>query len=73
MYEASHLTNLIQNNNELRIFCNGCGRCHDLDVHALAKTLGPEMAVPAIGRRARCIECGHKGGAMQVVAVRWWR
>ena len=65
------LANLIQNGNDLRIFCNGCGRCCDLDVHALAKTLGPEMAVPKIGGRARCAECDHKGGSMQVVAVRW--
>jgi hypothetical protein len=39
------LADLIQINNDLRIFCNGCGRCRDLDVHTLAKTLGPQMAV----------------------------
>jgi hypothetical protein len=64
------LANVIQNNNDLRIFCDGCGRCHDLGVHTLAKTLGPEMAVPEIGRRARCTEYGHWGGSMQVVVAR---
>jgi len=65
------LANLIQNDNDLRIFCDGCGRCRDLDVFVLATTLGPSMPVPEIGRRARCTECGHKGGSMQVVAVKW--
>ena len=41
----------------------------DLDVNALAKTIGPQMAVAEIGRRARCTECGHRGGSMQVAVA----
>lgn len=65
------LSNVIQNDNDLRVFCDNCRRCRNLDVHALAKILGSDIPVPEIGRRARCTECGHKGGSMQVVAVRW--
>ena len=64
------LANLITNDNGLRVFCGACHRCRELDVNALADRFGPAMELPEIGRRARC-ECGHKGGAVQVVAVRW--
>ena len=66
----SSLANLIANRHGLRVFCGACHSCRDLDVDALAQRYGPAMELPEIGRRARC-KCGHKGGSVQVVAVRW--
>ncbi len=68
--QPATLANLITNGNGLRVFCNACHRCRDLDVDAMAQRYGPAMELPELGRRARC-ECGHKGGSVQVVAVRW--
>ena len=68
---AATLANLIANDNDLRVFCDACGRCADLDVEALTARYGGGMEVPDIGRRSRCTKCGHKGGDTQVVAVRW--
>ena len=65
------LANLVTNDNGLRVFCDGCGRCVDLDVDKLVSTHGSDMPVPEIGRRSRCTECGTKGGSVQVVAVVW--
>jgi hypothetical protein len=65
------LANLIANDNGLRVFCNSCMRCVDLDVQALVGRYGGAMELPEIGRRSRCKACGAKGGSIQVVAVRW--
>jgi hypothetical protein len=71
MSGAATLANLVANDNGLRVFCDGCGRCVDLDVDELVITHGETMPLPEIGRRARCSACGKKGGSVQVVAVRW--
>ncbi len=63
------LSNVIKNNNGLRVFCGGCSRVRDLDVHALSKRFGGGFSVPDVGRRARCQACGHVGGQMQVVVL----
>ena len=65
------LVNLVANNNDLRVFCDQCSRCAELEVEALVERYGPAMPLPEIGRRSRCRECGAKGGSVQVVAVRW--
>ena len=65
------LANLVINDNGLRVFCDRCGRCADLDVSRLVGRYGPAMPLPEIGRRSRCTCCGAKGGSVQVVAVRW--
>lgn len=64
------LANLIANDNGLRVFCNACQRCAELDVHALVGRYGEAMELPEIGRRSRCKACGAKGGNVKVVAVR---
>jgi len=64
------LDNLIVNANGLRVFCDACGRCVDLDVNYLVERHGPAMPLPEIGRRSRCSACGKKGGSVQVMAVR---
>jgi len=46
------------NDNELRVFCDSCSRCRDLDVDALVNKYGSDMELPEIGKRARCGECG---------------
>jgi len=61
------LANLVANDNDLRLFCDGCGRCADVDVGALVDQYAPAMALPEIGRWARCRGCGAKGGSVQVV------
>lgn len=65
------LSNLVANDNDLRLFCDGCGRCVDVDVPVMVDLYGPAMPLPEIGRRSRCRVCGTKGGSVQVVAVRW--
>jgi hypothetical protein len=65
------LDNLIANDNGLRVFCNSCVRCVDLDVGALVQRYGAKMPLPEKGRRSRCTACGTKGGSVQVVAVGW--
>lgn len=69
--EPATLSNLVANDNGLRIFCGGCYRCVDLDVGALVARYGQAMPLPEISRRSRCQQCGAKGGSVQVVAVRW--
>ncbi len=69
--QPATLANLVANDNGLRVFCDGCGRCVDLNVDELVSTHGEAMPLPEIGRRARCSACGGKGGSVQVVAVRW--
>jgi len=69
--EPATLSNLIANDNDLRLFCDGCGRCVDADISRLVKRFGAAIPLPEIGRRSRCSECGAKGGSVQVVAVRW--
>ena len=64
------LANLIANDHGLRVFCDACGRCVDLDVDTLVGRHGEAMELPEIGRRARCKSCGEKGGSVQVVAVK---
>ena len=64
------LANLIANDHGLRVFCDACGRCVDLNVETLVSRHGEAMELPEIGRRARCSECGGKGGSVQVVAVK---
>ena len=71
MMQPATLDNLITNDNGLRVFCDDCGRCVDLDVAELASRLGAAMSLPEIGRRSRCTACGAKGGSVQVVAVGW--
>lgn len=63
------LANLVANDNDLRVFCNSCVRCVDLDVDALVERYGGAMPLPEIGRRSRCEASGTKGGKVQVVAV----
>jgi len=65
------LDNLVANDNGLRVFCSHCQRCADLDIEALVRRYGPRMALPEIGKRCRCLECGERGGSVQVVGVRW--
>ena len=65
------LANLITNDSDLRIFCDGCNRVADMDVARLAERYGKAMPLPEIGRRARCKGCGGRGGSVQVVAVKW--
>jgi hypothetical protein len=65
------LANLVANENGLRVFCDRCGRCVDLNVDVLVEHHGEAMPLPEIGRRSRCTTCGEKGGSVQVVAV-WW-
>jgi hypothetical protein len=62
------LDNLIANDSGLRVFCDDCGRCVDLDVAKLASRLGTAMPLPEISRRSRCTACGAKGGSVEVVA-----
>ena len=65
------LNNVIKNGNGLRVFCENpsCRIVRELDVHALAARFGGSLGVPEIGRRARCKDCGHLGGQMQVVVL----
>jgi hypothetical protein len=65
------LDNLVANDNGLRVFCGHCHRCADLNVEALVRRYGGGMALPEIGKKAKCNECGGKGGSVQVVAVQW--
>lgn len=65
------LANLVANENGLRVFCDNCGRCVDLNVSLLVDRYGPAMPLPEIGRRSCCTACHQKGGSVQVVAVRW--
>ena len=69
--QPATLSNLIANDNGLRVFCNSCYRCRDLDVEKLVGIYGRGMELPEIGKRARCGECGGKGASVQVVAVSW--
>ena len=71
MMRPATLANLIANDNGLRVFCDGCGRCVDLDVKELTSRLGTTMPLPEIGRRSRCTVCGAEGGSVQVVAMKW--
>ena len=65
------LDNLISNNCGLRVFCDSCVRCVDLDVTDLLDRYGKSMSLPEIGARSRCTACGTKGGSVQVVAMSW--
>lgn len=65
------LDNLVANDNGLRVFCDACSRVADMDVVKLVQAYGGAMPLPEIGHRARCRGCGGRGGAVQVVAVRW--
>jgi hypothetical protein len=69
--QPATLSNLIANDNGLRLFCGGCGHCVDVDVPNLADRYGLAMPLPEIGRRSRCRACGAKGGSVQVVAGTW--
>ena len=53
------------------VFCDGCYRYTRLDVEKLVERYGLDMELPAIGRRAKCTECGHKGASVQIQAVVW--
>lgn len=64
------LANLVANENGLRVFCDGCGRCVDLNVGILVEHYGGATPLPEIGRRSRCTACGEKNGSVQVVAVK---
>jgi hypothetical protein len=65
------LPNLVANENGLRVFCDGRGRCVDLDVAMLIDGYGPAMPPSEIGRRSRRTSCSQKGQLVQVVAVSW--
>ena len=65
------LDQLTRLNQGLRVFCDACQRCADLNVKQLNATYGPSMPLPEIGKRARCSKCGYRGGSVQVVAVKW--
>jgi len=58
------LDNLVVNDNGLRLFCNSCVRCVDLEVNALVERYGAAISLPEIGRRGRCKACGAKGGSV---------
>ncbi len=64
------LANLVANDHGLRVFCDACGRCGDLDVYDLVSRHGKATPLLEIGRRARCKSCGGKGGSVKVVAVK---
>ena len=65
------LKNLTDHNYGLKVCCNGCSRFSDLDVNQLVERYGLGMELPSIGQRAKCTECGHKGGRVQVDAHNW--
>ena len=44
-------------------WCNRCAHHARLDGRQLALALGPDFAVPEIGARLRCSNCGAKDGA----------
>lgn len=69
LMQPATLQNLITNDNGLRLFCDGCGHCVDVDVAVMVSRYGKAMALPEIGRRSRCRECGAKGGSVQVVVA----
>lgn len=64
------LQNLIANDNGLRVFCDHCHRCVDLDVEQLVNRYSASMELPVNGGKARCGECGGLGGSVQMVAIR---
>jgi hypothetical protein len=68
---AAKLQNLIQKDNDLRVFCSGCHHCWELDVDALISRFGSGMELREIGEWPRRVECGSKGGGVSVAAVRW--
>ena len=65
---AATLANLIEHRNGLRLTCEGCHRAVEVDVDELVRKLGDQAELPAIAKRAKCTECGHKGGAVTVVS-----
>ena len=63
------LSNVLENNNGLRIFCHYCMRCWDLNVDLLSKRYGKNVSLTDIANRAKCTKCGHKKATIQVVAL----
>jgi len=46
------LTNLIDNDYGLNVFCDSCRRCVGLEVEPLTERYGGEMPLPKVGARA---------------------
>ena len=46
LFMTATLANLITNDNGLRVFCDGCDRCVDLDVDVLVIRYGGDMELP---------------------------
>jgi len=67
---SATLGNLVDNNHGLRIFCDACSRESEVDVDQLLALYGRDLTLPEVGRKAKCRECGHKGGTVQVISVR---
>lgn len=44
----------------LLCWCNRCAHHARIDARQLALTLGPDFAVPEVGARLRCSNCGAK-------------
>ena len=65
---AATLENLVEHKNGFRLTCDGCHRVVEMNVDELVKKLGDQAELPAIAKRAKCKECGHKGGSVTVVA-----
>jgi len=71
MTPPATLANLVANDHSLRIFCDGCRRCIDLEVDEMVRHHGELVELSEIGRRSRRAECGAKGGSIQMVAGGW--
>ena len=71
MSAPATLAQLLQCNQGLRGICGSCGHVAELDTLALSLRFGESAPVPLLGSRLRCSKCGHLGGRVQVVAVRW--
>jgi hypothetical protein len=60
------LGNALDNQLELIVGCDACGRSAPVDVAVLADWLGRDFAVPDIEKKGRCGTCGERRAWVRV-------
>ena len=61
-------TNLIKNDNSLRLTFNNCHRAITRDLPYLNRKYGGNRELPKIAARAKCSACGKKGSNVTFIA-----
>jgi len=68
---VGRIGSLSQHNLDVELQCV-CGHASLLDSRDMLQAYGPDLGLGDLVRRARCGQCGARGGAVPMIRYRYW-